>query len=111
MLFRSMAVRVALLQLGYDLDGGDYRVLCWPAGWNNPSYAGWSLGNLSVISDTWYDFAKRGDMGSAEWGPAHELAHLLVSPKHREEPLDPPDLLRPYPGDLQRSILRPWSSV
>jgi hypothetical protein len=103
-------VRVALLQLGYDLDGGDYRVLCWPAGWRGgpgERYAGWSLGNLSVVSDTWYELAKRGDVEGATWGLAHEVAHLLVTSGHRSADLNPPDVLRPYPGLLEHSVLRP----
>jgi hypothetical protein len=98
-------VRGALVRLGYDLDG-PYRVLCWLAGWHHPDWAAWSLANLCVIGDVPY---ARTDDDESAWFVAHELAHLLVSPNHRDPSLSPPDLLRGYlvPLGLPHCILRP----
>ncbi len=97
----------ALQERGYPF-GPDEMTLVYLAGWNNAVFGGWGGFGLGLVGDFFYRMAKApSGFQVGIWGAAHEMAHCLVSLRHQDSSLSPPDVLRPYPGELASSILRP----
>jgi hypothetical protein len=97
-------VREALYEHPMD---GEHQTLCWLAGWDHPSYSGWSAPGLALIGDLFYRLHKRGDAQYALYGPAHEIGHALGYRHQIDLTLRPPDVMWPQATELEHAILRP----